>query len=357
MKKRKKNKNLSVQKAGLPPGNLEYRGDIYTQNKTVELITFSETFFQEKKSENAEALLKEIQEDKIYWVNLVGLHNTEAISKIGAHFNIHPLVLEDVLNTDHRPKAEDGNDYLFFTLKMFVKTSENNIEPEQVSIILGKNYVITFQEKEGDVLDIIRERLKDDTSKLRKRKGDYLFYRIIDSLVDSYYQVLEDLGDRIESLEDEIYLNSQTIHYRMAQDLRRELIYLRKTVFPLREAISKASKESINKLIDEETAKHFNDVYDHSIHVIETLETYRDLTSGLMDLYMTTVSNKMNEIMKVLTIIATIFIPITFIAGVYGMNFKNMPELEHEWGYPIALIFMGLIVVAMLIYFKVKKWF
>ncbi|MCB9363828.1 MAG: magnesium/cobalt transporter CorA [Flavobacteriales bacterium] len=354
--KKKKNKKLSSLKAGLPPGNLEYRGEIYTTNKSLTLFLFNETEFDKIHSDNVDVVLNKVDSQKINWINLVGLHNTGLISKIGQHFNIHPLVLEDVLNTEHRPKAEETEDYLFFTLKMF-KKHEGEIEYEQVSIILGKTYIITFQEKEGDVLDTIREKLSDESSKLRKHNIDYLFYRIVDSIVDSYYQILEDLGDKIEDIEDAIYLNANTQHYKMAQDLRRELIFLRKTVYPLREAIAKMTKENVSGLISDDTQRYFSDVYDHSVHIIETIETYRDLTSGLMDLYMTSVSNKMNEIMKVLTIISTIFIPITFIAGIYGMNFKYMPELNHEWGYPIALILMLAIVIVMLIFFKKRKWF
>lgn len=358
-KQRKKKKNISSQKAGLAPGNLEYRGDILTQNKTIELISFNAEKIDITKTDNVSEILNNVKSETKNWINLVGLHNTNAISEIGNYFNIHPLVLEDVLNTEHRPKAEEASNYLFFTLKMYKKSTNkvDDIESEQVSIILGKNFVITFQEKEGDVFDIIREKLNDQESKFRQRNIDYLFYRIVDSIVDSYYQLLEDLGDRIENLEDAIYLNANTKHYHMAQDLRRELIYLRKSVYPLREAISKVSKETVGQLIEEDTRVYFGDVYDHSIHIIDTIETYRDLTSGLMDLYMTTVSNKMNEIMKVLTIIATIFIPITFIAGLYGMNFKYMPELEYKWAYPASLILMGAIVIVMLIYFKRKKWF
>jgi magnesium transporter len=359
MKKNSPKHKISSSKAGLPPGDLIYRGEVFTDNKSVNLFSFKDSSFEKINSDNVNLILSKVGNDCLNWVNLVGLHNTDAISKIGQHFKIHPLVLEDVLNTEHRPKAEESEGYLFFTLKMFKKQDTNSDEHdyEQVSIILGKNYIITFQEKEGDVLDSIREKLADENSKLRKHNIDYLFYRIIDSIVDSYYQMIEDLGDKIETLEDSIYLNANSQHYKMAQDLRRELIFLRKSVYPLREAIAKMTKENSTGLISDDTQRYFSDVYDHSIHIIETIETYRDLTSGLMDLYMTSVSNKMNEIMKVLTIISTIFIPITFIAGIYGMNFKYMPELNHEWGYPIALILMLGVVVVMLIFFKKRKWF
>lgn len=356
-KKKNKNKNkISTLKAGLPPGNLVYRGEIHTSNENLTLYTFDKTCYDKHQSSNIENILDKVDNEKLNWINLVGLHNTKALSKIGEHFKIHPLVLEDILNTEHRPKAEETEEYLFFTLKMFKKV-EDDIDYEQVSIVLGKNYVITFQEKEGDVLDAIREKLADEESKLRKNNIDYLFYRIIDSIVDSYYFMIEDFGNRIEELEDEIYLNAHTKHYNMAQDLRRELIFLRKSIFPLREALIKMIKENQSELITEDTQRYFSDVYDHSIHIIESIETYRDLTSGVMDLYMTSISNKMNEIMKVLTIISTIFIPITFIAGIYGMNFKYMPELEQNYGYPIVMIAMLIIVIGMLLFFKVRKWF
>lgn len=353
MKRTRKKKSSYSHKVGLPPGTLNFKGEKYTDNAELEFYAFNQEEIQYLKTKPS-SVISSLKNNYNWWINLDGLHNTKAIEKIGAHFGVHPLVLEDILNTDHRPKVEEFNDYLFFTFKMF-STNELNIEYEQVSLILGKNYITTFQEKEGDVLNFLREKLQDKTSKLRTKSIDYLFYRIIDTIVDSYYLVIENLSDRIEKLEDEIYKDARPEHYKASQNLRRELITLRKAVYPLREAIYKLSKESNNALISEDTKDYLSDVYDHAVHIMESIETYRDLTSGLMDLYMTSVSNRMNEIMKVLTVISTIFIPITFIAGIYGMNFQNMPELSLKYGYPAAITLMVVIVIVMLIYFKKKK--
>lgn len=351
-----KTNNKAAIKKGMPPGNLDYHGEVYSQNKDAELISYSHENIRKVTTGDIDTLLSSITITEESWINLVGLHNVDHIKAIGNHFNIHHLVLEDVLNTDHRPKTELHDGYLFFIAKMFTFSEENNYQFEQVSFIVGKEYLVTFQEKEEDVFKSIRERLDDKESRLRTRKADYLFYRLVDTIVDSYYYTLEHIGDKIETLEDNLQENPTKEDYKEIQQLKRDLIFLRKSVYPLREAIAKLTKES-NNLIEQENITYFNDVYDHCIHIIDSIETFRDLTSSLMDLYMTSMSNKMNEVMKVLTVISTIFIPITFIAGVYGMNFQYMPELTHEWGYPIALAVMALLVVGMLVYFKVKKWF
>lgn len=340
----------------MPPGNLDYHGEVYSHNKDVELISYSQENIKRVTSDDVKTLLSSISTKEECWINLVGLHNVDHIKSIGSHFNIHHLVLEDVLNTDHRPKTELHDGYLFFIAKMFTSSEENNYQFEQVSFIVGKEYLITFQEKEGDVFNTIRERLNDKESRLRTRKADYLFYRLVDTIVDGYYYTLESIGDKIELLEDNLQENPTKEDYKEIQQLKRDLIFLRKSVYPLREAIAKLTKES-NNLIEQENITYFNDVYDHCIHIIDSIETFRDLTSSLMDLYMTSMSNKMNEVMKVLTVISTIFIPITFVAGVYGMNFQYMPELTHKWGYPITMVVMAVLVIVMIVYFKVKKWF
>jgi magnesium transporter len=342
---------------GLPPGQLVHHGKKLTDKSTIELISYNVTEYNELTSKRIEDVFENIIEHHINWINIDGLHNISVIEKIGIHFDISPLVLEDVLSTDQRPKVEDYEQYLFFTLKTLNTLDKNEIEYEQMSFILSKNYLITFGEKEGDLFDGLRGRMKNDPqSKARKRGADYLFYRLIDTIVDSYYLILENLGERIEALEEEVFENPSTTTLQKIQTLKKELIYLRKSVYPIREAISKISKGEF-PFIKKETERYFTDVYDHCIHVIETFETYRDLTSGLMDMYMTSVSNKMNEVMKVLTVIATIFIPLTFIAGVYGMNFDNIPELHWKYGYHMVLGLMTFIFVGMLFYFKKKNWF
>lgn len=349
-------KNKFSKKKGLPPGNLDFHGEILTENSSIELIDYSKTDYKKVISPNSQEIFSAINSSNNQWINVVGLHNVEHIKAIGEKYNIHHLVLEDILNTDHRPKAEKQDGYIFFIAKMFCSSETEGSHFEQISIILGKDFVLTFQEKDGDVFDALRERLSNEESKLRQSNIDYLFYRMIDSIVDSYYYTLEKISDRIESLEDEIHDNPTKNDHKSIQALKRELILLRKSVYPLREAIGKLNKEE-DGLISKDTNLYLSDVYDHCIQIIDSIETFRDLTSSLMDLYMTSMSNRMNEVMKVLTIISTIFIPITFIAGVYGMNFQHMPELTHKWGYPIALTVMGLLVVIMIVYFKVKKWF
>ncbi|MTI20342.1 magnesium/cobalt transporter CorA [Fulvivirga sp. RKSG066] len=342
--------------AGLPPGQLVHLGEKLTDKSIVEFINYDKTNFHEASSEQPTEILTQIDPKKVNWINIDGLHNINLIKSVGDHFDIHPLVLEDILNPDQRPKVEDYENFLFFTVKTLNTLKPDDIVYEQMSFILGKDFLISFQEKEGDLFDGLRTRLRSDpNSKARVRDVDYLFYRLIDTIVDSYYLIIENLGERIEDLEDEVYLDPTNDTLKKIQALKKELIFLRKSVYPLREAISKISKDEYD-FVNKETVRFFSDVYDHTIHIIETFETYRDLTTGLMDMYMTSISNKMNEVMKVLTIIATIFIPLTFIAGIYGMNFQYMPELTWKYGYFYALGAMGIIFIGMLFYFKKKKW-
>jgi magnesium transporter len=290
------------------------------------------------------------------WINVDGVHKLDYIENIGKLLKIHPLVLEDIMHTGQRPKMEDFEDYLFVVLKMFQYDEKENVtKTEQVSLILSSNYLISFQEEEGDVFDLIRERIRTDRGRIRKMGVDYLAYSLIDAIVDNYFMVLEKIGESIEDIEDELIKNPTTEVLQTIHSLKRELIFLRKSVWPLREVISKLERwESpiINKSID----IYLRDVYDHTIQVIDALETFRDMLSGMLDIYLTSVSNRMNEVMKVLTIIATIFIPLTLVAGIYGMNFKYMPELDASWGYPMVYVIMLTISAIMLVYFRRKKW-
>lgn len=347
----------SSKTAGLPPGQLVHIGEKLTDKSIVELISYNAKNINEKISEKADEITDQLTAENINWINIDGLHNIDLIKNIGEHFEVNSLVLEDILSTDQRPKVEDYENYLFFTLKTLNALNSDNIVYEQMSFVLGKNYLLSFQEKEGDLFDGLRHRLKNDpNSKTRHKDADYLFYRLIDTIVDSYYLILENIAERIEKLEDEVFINPTRKTLKQIQLLKKELIFLRKSVYPVREAISRISKGEYH-FIKKETIRYFTDVYDHSIHVIETLETYRDLTTSLMDMYMTSVSNKMNEVMKVLTVIATIFIPLTFIAGVYGMNFEYMPELKWKFGYMGVWGLMIGTFIVMIIYFKRKKWF
>jgi len=287
---------------------------------------------------------------------LDGIHQLDNIEKIGEHFKIHPLVLEDIMNTGQRPKMEDFNDYLFIVLKMLsYDEEENETKTEQVSLILSSKFVISFQESEGDVFDPVRERIRSDRGRIRKMGVDYLAYSLIDAIVDNYFMVLEKIGEKIEDIEDELVKNPTPEVLHTIHRLKRELIFLRKSVWPLREVISRLERWE-SPLIDKSIDIYLRDVYDHTIQVIDALETFRDMLSGMLDIYLSSLSNRMNEVMKVLTIIATIFIPLTLISSIYGMNFKYMPELDWFWGYPLVYTVMLAVSAVMLIYFRRKKW-
>jgi magnesium transporter len=323
----------------------------------ITIIDYDEIHLLEKEVKQVEECFAFKETPTITWLNIDGLHEVEVIEKIGNHFGIHSLVLEDIVHTSQRPKIEDFEDYIFIVLKMLeYDEATDEIMDEQFSLILGKNFVITFQENIGDVFDPLRERIRFNNVRLRKSKTDYLAYAMIDAVVDNYFIILEKLGERIEYLEDEL-LSKPTINtLSQIHHLKRKLITLRKSVWPLREVINSLERGDSN-LISEAINIFMRDVYDHTIQVIETLETYRDMMAGMLDTYLSSVSNKMNEVMKVLTIIATIFIPLTFFAGIYGMNFDYMPELKWRWGYFAVWGLMVLIGLGMIFYFRRKKWF
>lgn len=327
------------------------------EDKTIlELIAYNETAYSAYDNIQVDELLDRCNLKMINWINVDGLTNTDLIKKISKKFDLHYLLLEDVMNTDHQPKADEYENHLFFTLKMLYRIEGQHIDYEHISFVLGRNYLISFQEKEGDIFDVIRNRIKQDTNIIRKRGADYLLYRLVDSIVDSYYSILESIGHRVEEIEDSISSNVTELDFQEIQKLRKEFIYLRKVVYPLREALNKVIKNE-DGFIEDRNVKYFSDVYDHVIHLIDSLDTYKDLTSTLMDLYMNTINYRMNEVMKLLTVITTIFIPLSFVAGIYGMNFDNMPELRSPYGYFITLGVMGAIFIAMIGYFKYKKWF
>lgn len=345
-------------KAGLPPGTLVHIGEKKIDKVKITVIDYSEENIEKKIIDNNNIADIYIYKDKptVTWINIDGLHNMDIIEKIGEHFNLHPLVREDIVNTAQRPKFEDFDQYIFIVLKMLSYNEEiNTMESEQVSLVLGENYVLSFQEKEGDVFENIRERILSAKGRIRKMKADYLVYALIDALVDNYFTVLEYSGEDIEKLEEKLVNQPSTDSLRSIKNLKKDMIYLRKSVWPLREVVNNCTKGEI-KLIKKGSLAYFRDIYDHTIQVIDTIESFRDMLSSLLDIYLSSISNKMNEVMKVLTIIATIFIPLTFIAGIYGMNFVYIPELKWKWGY---FGFWGLITglfIIMIIYFKRKKW-
>jgi len=293
----------------------------------------------------------------VTWLNVDGSHQVEVLEEIGSSFDIHQLVLEDILDTSQRPKMEDFDRYLFIELNMLSWDEyPSQVASQQVSLILGKNYVVTIQELEKDVFDPVRKRIREGKSRLTKQGADYLAYALIDAIVDHYFIVLENLGEQIEFLEEELVTDPNPGTLQSIHELKRELIFLRKSVWPLREVIG-ALERGESPLFQESSLIYLRDVYEHTIQIIDTVETFRDMVSGMLDIYLSSISNRMNEVMKVLTIIATVFIPLSFIVGLYGMNFSNMPELSWKWGYPMVWGVIISVVVGMLTYFRRKKWF
>lgn len=326
-----------------------------TERVILELISYNREQHERIDTISVDDLLKKIDPSRVNWINMDGMRDLSIVEKLQTHFAFDALTLDDIIN-DQRPKAEEYEDYLFFTLKMLYRIKGDTIDYEQISFVLGTNYLISFQEKEGDLFDSFRERIRLDQGKVRKKHADYLMYRLIDIIVDNYYVVLDTIGTHIDEIEDCIYTDTAEEAFHKIQSIKKELIFLRKAVYPLREALSKVIKGETS-FVQEENLRYFSDVYDHTVHVMDMLDTYKDLTSSLLDIHMNTMNNRMNEVMKLLTIITTIFIPLSFIAGVYGMNFDEMPELRSKWGYPAVLGFMALISAGMIYYFKRKKWF
>jgi len=346
----------SSKKAGLSPGTLVHIGEKKTEEVNISMLDYDESQIQEKGAATVGECLPFKEKPTVTWINVSGIHDVTVIEEFGKAFNIHPLLLEDIVHPDQRPKLEDYDDYLFLVLRMLrYDEAKEELQSEQVSLILGPNFVITFQEREGDVFDAVRARIRNGTGKIRKMGCDYLTYALIDSVVDNYFLVFEKYGEKIEVLQEEVLSQPTPETLQMIQRTKRDMIFLRKSVWPLREAIN-ALQRGESSLVTDNVNIYLRDVYDHTIQVIETIETFRDMLSGTLDVYLSSVSNKMNEVMKVLTIIATIFMPMTFIAGIYGMNFKYMPELDWHWAYPVIWAVIIVLGVLMLMGFKRKKW-
>lgn len=343
-----------VKKSGLPPGTAVYTGDI-KQETEIEASIYNVQNVQEVSGKNLDCVPENIPPDELIWINLEGLYDVEPVKELAARYQLHPLTVEDILNVGQRSKVEEFDDYLFVTLKMLhCKKKSKDFQIDQLSIVLGKNFLLSFQEQPTDLFDDIRKRLLTPKHPLRQQGVDYLAYRLIDTVIDNYFIVLENMGDKIEALE-ELIINSPTQkNARTLYQLKRQLLLLRKSIWPMRETISHLLQ--LEDRISSNTRLYLRDVYDHTIQALDTLETFRDLLENILDVYLSSITNRMNEIMKVLTIISTIFIPMTFIASIFGMNFKYMPELHWHWGYPGALMTMGLIAIGMLTFFRRKKW-
>jgi len=343
-------------KIGLPPGTPVYMGEREEKKIKITLIDYDEKNVIKKEISRIEECYLFKDKKSVTWINIDGIHDAELIKKVGKNFGLHSLTLEDIMNPRQRPKVERFDDYIFIVLKMLsYEDEEENVSEEQVSLILGKNYVFSFQEKEGDIFNPVRDRIINGLGRIRKSGPDYLAYSITDIIVDNYFLILEKLGDKVEQLEDSLTGETDENRLQQIHSLKREMIRLRKSVWPLREMINSLEK-SESPLIEKPTLRFFRDVYDHTIQVIETIETYRDMIFSMHDTYLSAISNRMNEVMKVLTIIATIFIPLTFIAGIYGMNFEFMPELKWRFAYFGVWGIMAAVALVMILYFKRKKW-
>ncbi|PKA84116.1 magnesium transporter [Ulvibacter sp. MAR_2010_11] len=361
MARRKKRKSWLPQNKpktikNLSPGTVAYTGKKEATVTELEIIDYSKEEFHKIETNNVEDGFKFKGSGHITWINVNGLNNVGEIIKLGNHFELHPLIQEDIVSTYQRPKIDEYNEYLFIVFKMLRYGENGEFINEHVSLVLGKDYVLTFQEADGDVFNEIRERIELPAGRIRNFGPDYLMFAILDAVVDNYFSVLEFLSVKIEELEDQLFeARVENDITQDIQDLKKEILRIRRAIIPLREVINRLEKIE-SPLIEERTQTYIRDLYDHIIQVSESVDLYREMIWGLMDMYMTTISNKMNEVMKVLTIMASIFIPLTFMAGIYGMNFEHMPELHFRYGYYYLWGAMILVFIGMLYYFKRKKW-
>jgi magnesium transporter len=351
----------SNKKKWTSPGSLIFTGVKKVENQKISLFRYNKDSFFNKEVKSAKELPDLIKEGMVNWINVTGLHEVDKLAEIAKVFNIHPLVFEDILNINHTPKYENYGDYLFVIAKMIDLNKNSTINIEQVSFILGGNYIITFQEDEEDVFNIIRDRIKNNIGRIRQLGADYLLYRLIDSIVDAYYVILENLEEKIDDLDDLLMDQKEDGSLQPVYTFRKELLKLRRAVFPLRETIHGLERER-GSFITKNTYLFLRDLSDHLKYIYDSIENYREIVTGMIEVYMSSESHRLNEVIKVLTIISTIFIPLTFIVGIYGMNFNtaskwNMPELNWIYGYPFVWIVMLLISAGMIIFFKRKKWF
>ncbi len=358
-KRKKKNPTTKIEpkKArNLSPGTVSYIGKKVTTQTQLDIIDYSKETYSRFETHIIDDAFKYEDASHITWINVNGLSNTNDIITLGNHFDLHPLIQEDIVTTNQRPKIDEYDDYLFIVFKMLHYDENEQLTNEHVSMVMGKDYVLTFQESEGDVFGDLRDRLEFAKGRIRGSGSDYLMFSILDAVVDNYFTVVEFLSNKLELLEDRLFDDKEDEDIpQEIQELKKEILKIRKAVVPLREVVNRLEKIE-TPLIEQRTNKYIRDLYDHIIQVNESVEIYRDMIAGLMEMYMTTISNKMNEVMKVLTIMASIFIPLTFLAGIYGMNFDNMPELHFKYSYFYLVGVMGLVILGMIWYFKRKKW-
>lgn len=346
-----------AQKTGLSPGTLVHIGEKISEKVTLHLFDYDGSRLEESRPQSLEECLERADAAGETWINVYGLHDVSIIEKIGKHFSLHPLVLEDIVNTAQRPKMEAYENYLFFALKMIYCQEEppQKVVVEHVSLVLGPKFLVSFQEREGDVFEPTRNNLRKEKSRLRKNGVDFLAYSLLDAIIDHYFVVLEKQGDTIESMEDELVTAPGPQTLGDIHQLKRECLFMRKALWPLREMVRQLQQIE-TPLLTENTRLYLRDLQDHVVQVLEMQETFREMLSEMLDIYLSTVNNKMSEAMKVLTLIATMFIPLSFIVGLYGMNFRHMPELEWEWGYAMVWSIIVTTVLGMTFFFRKKKW-
>ena len=350
----RRNRTRSSDKSGLPPGTLIHVGERRVEEAEISIIDFDAETLREQHHATVEDCVPLLKSKTVTWIDIAGLHDVELIRDTGEKFDIHPLVMEDILNTEQRPKVQDLDDYLFVVMRM-IRPSGDSFQSEQVTFILKDQCLITFQEQRGDVFESIRERIRSRTGRIRTSRADYLLYALLDAIVDAYFPYLESLSESLDESEEQITKSSDLVPLTDLHAKKRELIAIRNIVWPARDVVNTLARAD-SRVIVESTNLYLRDVYDHLIQIIETVESLRDVVSGLVELYLSASGHRMNEVMKVLTIIATIFIPLTFIAGVYGMNFAHMPELAYRWAYPAALGVMAVVAIVMVVFFKRRKW-
>lgn len=343
-------------KPGTSPGSLILTGQKRVQKAKIEYFEFSQSHLKENVNSNADEILSIKDSDNNIWVNIDGLHETDLIQKIGSRYNIHPLNLEDILDVNSRPKIDEMDEYIFLSFKMLSwSAGTKKLSQEQLSIILGDRWVLSFQELPGDSFDPIRERLRSGKGRMRKMGVDYLAYALIDALVDYYFVIAEEIGERIDVIDKKVLDNPSPLLLKQIQTLKNELVKVRKAIWPLRDIISTLERND-SGLVRAETNVFLRDLHDHVIQLIETIETYRDLVGGLFDIYLSSQSNRTNEVIRLLTVITSVFIPLTFIVGVYGMNFKVFPELDWHYGYAMVWAAMIIIATGMLVFFRKRDW-
>ncbi|MCV0411709.1 magnesium/cobalt transporter CorA [Nitrosarchaeum sp.] len=354
--KKKLNRITMTDTIGFRPGALIHIGEKKVENIRIDLFEYDEKNVLEIQNATIEACLESKNKQNVTWINIIGIHDPKIIEQFGNAFGVHSLHQSNIMNTELRPSIDIHENYIFLMLKMpHFNEQSGKIDLEQISFVISKYHLLTFQEIEADFFDQIRKRLRENIGKIRTLQTDYLGYVLLDAIIDSYFLVLEKISDISENLEDELMTNPSTNTLHTLQFLKRQMILLRKSVWPAREVLDNLQRSSTS-LIYDETKTYLRDVYNHAVQVIDTTEGLRDVVGSLLDTYLSSVSNKMNEVMKTLTVIASIFIPITFIASIYGTNFEYIPELQWYGSYFVMIAGMGVTVLIMLIWFKKKKW-